>query len=186
MRRAATAVCNLRCKFQPERRPRIGKSCKAFGGAGAVVTGPRAVLDVLRSKCRTFLFTTALPPMISAGVLAAMRIADSEPKRAERALAQAALCESADFKPVPARDGVVGLRPGEGPAPAVLPFAAVAVAAFPFPSPLPLAVVTAWASDTVAPLHDEAAGARRHAVPLPVHATTFVRIAHVSLSTVNC
>ena len=68
---------------------RINPCGKALGGAGAVVTGPHAVLEVLRSRCRTFLFTTALPPMVAAGVLAAMKIADAEPDRAERALANA-------------------------------------------------------------------------------------------------
>jgi 8-amino-7-oxononanoate synthase len=68
---------------------RVNPCGKALGGAGAVVTGPRDVLDLLRSRCRTFLFTTALPPSVAAGVLAALRIADEEPWRAERALALA-------------------------------------------------------------------------------------------------
>jgi 8-amino-7-oxononanoate synthase len=68
---------------------RVNPCGKALGGAGAVVTGPRAVLDLLRSTCRTFLFTTAPPPAIAAGVLAALEIAVAEPWRAERALALA-------------------------------------------------------------------------------------------------
>jgi 8-amino-7-oxononanoate synthase len=65
---------------------RVNPCGKALGGAGAVVTGPRVVLDLLRSTCRTFLFTTVLPPSIAAGVLAALDIAQAEPWRAERAL----------------------------------------------------------------------------------------------------
>jgi 8-amino-7-oxononanoate synthase len=65
---------------------RVNPCGKALGGAGAVVTGPRAVIDLLRSRCRTFLFTTAPPPCVAAGVLAALRIAAAEPWRAARAL----------------------------------------------------------------------------------------------------
>ncbi len=68
---------------------RVNPCGKALGGAGAVVTGPRAVLDLLRSTCRTFLFTTAPPPAVAAGVLKALEIAEAEPWRAERALALA-------------------------------------------------------------------------------------------------
>jgi 8-amino-7-oxononanoate synthase len=62
---------------------------KALGGAGAVVTGPAPIIELLRSRCRTFLFTTAPPPALAASVLAAFRIAQAEPWRAERALALA-------------------------------------------------------------------------------------------------
>ncbi len=68
---------------------RINPCGKALGGAGAVVTGPRAILDLLRSTCRAFLFTTALPPAVAAGVLRALEIAIAEPERARRALALA-------------------------------------------------------------------------------------------------
>jgi 8-amino-7-oxononanoate synthase len=47
------------------------------------------VLDLLRSTCRTFLFTTALPPAVAAGVLEALDVAEREPWRRERALALA-------------------------------------------------------------------------------------------------
>lgn len=68
---------------------RVNPCGKALGGAGAVVTGPKVVLDLLRSTCRTFLFTTAPPPAVSAGVLTALEIALAEPWRGERALALA-------------------------------------------------------------------------------------------------
>jgi len=92
---------------------RIHPCGKAFGGAGAVVTGPHAVLDLLRSRCRTFLFTTALPPMVAAGVLAAMKIADAEPGRAERALANARRIDPEAVScivPVPCRSNEDALR----------------------------------------------------------------------------
>ncbi|MEM8885280.1 MAG: aminotransferase class I/II-fold pyridoxal phosphate-dependent enzyme [Planctomycetota bacterium] len=59
---------------------------KALAGAGAIVAGPRPVIELLRSACRTFLFTTAAPPPVVAGVLAAWRIAQAEPERAARAV----------------------------------------------------------------------------------------------------
>lgn len=65
---------------------RVNPCGKALAGAGAVVTGPRDVIEVLRSTCRTFLFTTAMPPSVAAGVLAALEIAIAEPWRGERAV----------------------------------------------------------------------------------------------------
>jgi 8-amino-7-oxononanoate synthase len=65
---------------------RVNPCGKALASAGAVVTGPRAVLDLLRSTCRTFLFTTAPPPPVAAAALAALEIALQEPWRAGRAL----------------------------------------------------------------------------------------------------
>ncbi|HEX5138683.1 MAG TPA: aminotransferase class I/II-fold pyridoxal phosphate-dependent enzyme [Planctomycetota bacterium] len=65
---------------------RVNPCGKALGGAGAVVTGPRVVLDLLRSTCRSFLFTTAPPPAVAAAVLAALGVAEAEPWRAQRAL----------------------------------------------------------------------------------------------------
>jgi 8-amino-7-oxononanoate synthase len=68
---------------------RVNPLGKAMGASGAVVTGPRAVLDLLRSRCRTFLFSTAPPPLVAAAALAALEVARREPWRAERALALA-------------------------------------------------------------------------------------------------
>ncbi len=86
----------------PEGRPllHVNPCGKALGGAGAVVTGPRAVVDLLRSRCRTFLFTTATAPAIAAGVLAALEIALAEPWRGERALALARRIDSSAVSPI--------------------------------------------------------------------------------------
>jgi len=101
--------------FPARGRPvlRVNPCGKALCGAGAVVTGPRAVLDLLRSRCRTFLFTTAPPPAVAAGVLAALEIAESEPWRAERALALARVVEPAArscIVPVPCASNEAALR----------------------------------------------------------------------------
>ncbi|MCC7139426.1 MAG: aminotransferase class I/II-fold pyridoxal phosphate-dependent enzyme [Planctomycetes bacterium] len=75
----------------PAGRPalRVVPCGKALGASGAVVTGPKDVLDLLRSTCRTFLFTTALAPALAAGAAAALELALAEPWRGERALALA-------------------------------------------------------------------------------------------------
>jgi len=64
-------------------------------------------MDLLRSRCRTFLFTTAPPPATAAGVLSAFRIAQAEPWRAERALQLARRVDPAAQSPIvmiPCRD----------------------------------------------------------------------------------
>jgi 8-amino-7-oxononanoate synthase len=52
---------------------------KALGGAGGVVAGPSVLIRHLVDTGRTFIFDTALPPVIAAGVLAAVRIAVTTP-----------------------------------------------------------------------------------------------------------
>jgi 8-amino-7-oxononanoate synthase len=86
---------------------RVTPCGKALGAAGAVVAGPRDVIELLRSRCRTFLFSTAPPPAVAAAILAAVEIVEAEPERAARALAlarrvraDAASC----IVPVPCRD----------------------------------------------------------------------------------
>jgi 8-amino-7-oxononanoate synthase len=57
---------------------------KALGGAGGVVAGPGALIAHLIDTSRTFIFDTALPPTVVAGVLAALEIARSaDESRAE-------------------------------------------------------------------------------------------------------
>lgn len=48
---------------------------KALGGAGGVVAGPQALIRHLVDTGRTFIFDTALPPAITAGVGAALELA---------------------------------------------------------------------------------------------------------------
>jgi 8-amino-7-oxononanoate synthase len=57
---------------------------KALGGAGGVVAGPAPLITHLIDTSRTFIFDTALPPAVAAGVLAALDIArDADELRAE-------------------------------------------------------------------------------------------------------
>jgi 8-amino-7-oxononanoate synthase len=48
---------------------------KALGGAGGVVAGPEPLIRHLVDTGRTFIFDTALPPAVVAGVRAALRLA---------------------------------------------------------------------------------------------------------------
>ncbi|MDG4829924.1 8-amino-7-oxononanoate synthase [Solwaraspora sp. WMMD1047] len=51
---------------------------KALGGAGGVVAGPAELIRHLIDTGRTFIFDTAPPPAVAAGVLAAVRLARTD------------------------------------------------------------------------------------------------------------
>jgi 8-amino-7-oxononanoate synthase len=53
---------------------------KALGSLGAVVTGKRLMIEYLINTCRTFLFTTALPPPVVAAALAVLDLLEREPE----------------------------------------------------------------------------------------------------------
>jgi 8-amino-7-oxononanoate synthase len=59
---------------------------KALGGAGGVVAGPAELVEHLVDTGRTFIYDTALPPAVVAGVGAALRLArPADDRRAELA-----------------------------------------------------------------------------------------------------
>jgi len=67
----------------------MGTLSKALGGFGAFVAGRRVLRDYLVNRCRSFIYTTALPPSVLASSLAALQIVDDEPWRRENLLANA-------------------------------------------------------------------------------------------------
>lgn len=59
----------------------MGTLGKALGGFGAYIAGSTDLIDYLINRCRTFLYTTALPPSIAAMAVAALEIVEGEPQR---------------------------------------------------------------------------------------------------------
>jgi len=68
----------------------MGTLGKALGSFGAYVAGSRRLVDLLVSKARTFVFTTALPPAACGAALAALEVLATEPVRRKRLHALAA------------------------------------------------------------------------------------------------
>lgn len=62
----------------------MGTLGKALGGFGAYVAGSKVLIEYLINRCRTFMYTTALPPAVAAMALAALEIVESEPQRREK------------------------------------------------------------------------------------------------------
>jgi 8-amino-7-oxononanoate synthase len=59
----------------------MGTLGKALGGFGAYVAGSKALRELLINRCRSFIFTTALPPAVMAMALAALDLLRKEPER---------------------------------------------------------------------------------------------------------
>ncbi|OLN34045.1 8-amino-7-oxononanoate synthase [Desulfosporosinus metallidurans] len=68
----------------------MGTLGKAFGCSGAYVAGRKVLIDYLRNKARSFIFTTGLPPSVLASVQAALQVVQQEKWRREEVLAKAA------------------------------------------------------------------------------------------------
>lgn len=59
----------------------MGTLGKALGGFGAYIAGSHGLRDLLINRCRSFIFTTSLPPAVMAMALAAIDIVKREPER---------------------------------------------------------------------------------------------------------
>jgi 8-amino-7-oxononanoate synthase len=64
---------------------RVGTLSKTLGAQGGWVAGPRAAIELLVNRARSFIFTTALSPPDTAAALAALRILRSNEGSALRA-----------------------------------------------------------------------------------------------------
>ncbi|WP_132251875.1 aminotransferase class I/II-fold pyridoxal phosphate-dependent enzyme [Methylobacterium segetis] len=64
----------------------MGTLSKSLGSYGGYVCASRAVVDLLTSRARSFVYTTGLPPASAAAALAALEILEAEPERAARPL----------------------------------------------------------------------------------------------------
>jgi 8-amino-7-oxononanoate synthase len=69
-----------------ERIVYMGTLGKAAGVAGAFVAAHPAVIETLMQTARSYIFTTALPPLLACALRASLAIIESEPERRERLL----------------------------------------------------------------------------------------------------
>ena len=70
--------------MKPQDLIQMGTLSKAIGTSGGYVAGPAALKEYLINTSKAFIYTTASPPAIAAGVSAAIRIIQHEPARRER------------------------------------------------------------------------------------------------------
>jgi 8-amino-7-oxononanoate synthase len=61
----------------------MGTLGKALGGFGAYVACSQALRELLINRCRSFIFTTALPPAVMAMAIAAIELVQNQPERRE-------------------------------------------------------------------------------------------------------
>jgi 8-amino-7-oxononanoate synthase len=69
----------------------MGTFGKALGSFGAYVAGSSKVIELIKNKARSFIFTTALPPAVVTASAAALSIISNEPERRARLAANAGL-----------------------------------------------------------------------------------------------
>lgn len=62
----------------------MGTLSKALGSMGGFLAGPKVVIEWIKNKARSFIFTTALPPACAAGSLAALRLLQKDPSLRSR------------------------------------------------------------------------------------------------------
>ena len=67
----------------------MGTFSKALGGYGAYVCASAPVIDLIKTRARTFVYTTGLPPANAAAALAALDVIAAEPELVARPLANA-------------------------------------------------------------------------------------------------
>ena len=67
----------------------MGTLSKALGGYGAYVCATAPVIGLLKTRARTFVYTTGLPPANAAAALAALDVIEAEPERVAAPLAKA-------------------------------------------------------------------------------------------------
>jgi 8-amino-7-oxononanoate synthase len=67
----------------------MGTLSKAIGGYGGYLCASSAVVDLIRNRARTFIYSTGLPPAIVAAAIAALDVIEQEPDYAALPLAKA-------------------------------------------------------------------------------------------------
>src|ERR1019366_2070956 len=67
----------------------MGTLSKAIGGYGGYLCASRPVIDLMKTRARTLIYSTALPPAMVAAAIAALTIIESEPELTAKPLAKA-------------------------------------------------------------------------------------------------
>jgi 8-amino-7-oxononanoate synthase len=67
----------------------MGTLSKALASAGGYVCGSREAIDLLKTRARTVIYTTSLPPASAAAALAALDVIESDPELCATPLAKA-------------------------------------------------------------------------------------------------
>lgn len=67
----------------------MGTLSKALGGYGAYVCATQPVVDLLKTRARTVVYSTGLPPANAAGAIAALDVIEAEPDRVAAPLERA-------------------------------------------------------------------------------------------------
>jgi 8-amino-7-oxononanoate synthase len=91
---------------------RLGTLSKAVGGYGGYLCASRPVIDLIRNRSRTLVYSTGLPPSTLAAAIAALDLIEREPRMLGQPLAKARLFTTAAGLP-PAQSAIVPLVLGE-------------------------------------------------------------------------
>jgi 8-amino-7-oxononanoate synthase len=76
-----SAGCLEHFQLQGDNIIQIGTLSKAIGSLGGYVAGSSVLIDFLRNRCPTWIYTTALSPADTAAAIAGIEIIRSEPSR---------------------------------------------------------------------------------------------------------
>ncbi|MBX9826363.1 MAG: aminotransferase class I/II-fold pyridoxal phosphate-dependent enzyme [Xanthobacteraceae bacterium] len=91
---------------------RIGTLSKAIGAYGGYICASQPVIDLIRNRARTLIYTTGLPPPVVAASIAALDLIEREPARLAVPLQKARSFTGATQLP-PAQSSIVPLVIGE-------------------------------------------------------------------------
>ena len=78
-----TILAGIANAIQPGQNATLSKSLGSYGG---YLCASRAVVDLMTSRARSFVYTTGLPPASAAAALVALEILEAEPARRARPL----------------------------------------------------------------------------------------------------
>ena len=68
---------------------RIGTLSKALGGYGGYLCASQPVIDLIRNRARTLIYSTGLPPAVAGAAIAALNLIEREPDRLTQPLQKA-------------------------------------------------------------------------------------------------